>query len=613
MYTRASYSSTNYVNTTEWPNGQHEIYAVAITVDAGESIPGNNDLTDTNAAELAIGISAPRIAVFSNDISQFFVAVPFFEAGQTQEVVAKFEEDSYWRVKVVNYQNVEVRRFEGRGSSCYAAWDGTDELGNPLPYGFYDYLIEARPSNYGPLSLMGTDPHSAVAVTEVLAAGNDCSPLNPAADYKRTQPAMQFSRTSIDVKEVIASPSLNPVKEAAEKLYDALVSKQEKPFPSSPEEALIVGLTSYFVEPPPMPPILKDGEWVQWEEIYGVTPPIEIQIPYSAQEAFPRSLTKRDVDGDADGPKQASWDDQVYTTRTPNRIPGNLFFGFAGTVGIGYQGHHPKSPPFAQPPGGKISLSDPPYGPLRNASTIAEGFSVNLGLGGWRTSFLLGDDNLNSTNLSPILGPGSGTGTFATKCNFGLLVGHMTAAARTDPNYFTTHSYYPVYSSYQPGAYQWIPLPAMDFGNGSINSKLRWMAIYGCNSLRQQDFIDLWAKFLLPMPPNLRLLLGAETGVYMHPIFGWRFAANLHGWTSGGNPMTIKDAWYDASAVAHAESAKTWKVWKRPGTTVMTVVYRDTTQGGTWNTLNDRIWQWGTGVSLDWFDISLDSATVYEP
>ena len=434
-----------------------------------------------------------------------------------------------------------------------------------------------------------------------------------AADYKRTAAAMQFSRTNCDVKENIKIPSLNPTKPAEEKSSDASDSTKEKLFPSSEEEALMAGLTSYFIESAPMPPVYTNDVLLPWEDVYGPTPPLEVQIPASTQEEFLQGLSDKSLDGAGDGPQQANWGDQTYTTRTPNRIPGNLFFGFAGTVGIGFQGHHPKSPSFALPAGGVVSSSHPPYGPLVNASTIANGFSINMGLGGWRTSFLFGNDNFNSTNLAPILGPGTGTGNYATKCNFGFVVGHMTAASHQDENYFTTHSYYPVYNSSQPGFYQWIALPGMDFGNGGSTSKLRWMALYGCNSLRQQDFIDLWTKFLLPMPPNLRLLLGAETGVYLHPVFGWRFAANLHGWTNGDIPMTIPDAWYDAAALAHSESAKTWRFWDRPGTTVMTVVYRDTTQGGSWNTFNDSIWNWGTDISFDWFDVSLDSVTVYVP
>jgi hypothetical protein len=307
----------------------------------------------------------------------------------------------------------------------------------------------------------------------------------------------------------------------------------------------------------------------------------------------------------------SSYPDGIYTTSTPNRVPGNLFFGYAGTVGIGYQGHHPKSGSFALPPGGVVSPTHPPYGPLTHASTIANGFSIDMGYAGWRTSFLLGDDDFNSLDLFPVLGPG--TGTFASKCDFGLLVGHMTAAAHIDENYWTTHSYYPFYNTQQPGAYQWIAMPGMDFGNSSGTSRLKWMALYGCDSLRELDYDDLWARFLLPMPPNLRLLLGSEEGVFMHPRFGYRFAADLNGWTTqDGSPMTIYNAWCDAAADTDTQEAKRW--WWHPfglGTRHMTAVYRDDFEEGSWRTLSDSIWNWGTDISSEWADLSFISQQVY--
>jgi len=236
--------------------------------------------------------------------------------------------------------------------------------------------------------------------------------------------------------------------------------------------------------------------------------------------------------------------------------------------------------------------------------------------GGWRTSFLLADDNFRSIDLAPQLGPGSGTSRFAINCNFGFIVGHMTASQRQDANYgYTSISYIPFYASSSPVArYDWVGLPGMDLGNGSIFSKLRWMALYGCNSLREADYSDMWTKFVLPMPPNLRLVLGAEDGVYIDPRFGPLFAGNLHGWTTAnGQPMAIFDAWADAAGYAFAQEANRW--WRHPlglGTRSMTAVYRDTTQGGSWSTLSDSIWNWGTDISLDWFDVSFISRIVYQ-
>lgn len=613
-----SFPSTNFgvwINSTEWPNGPHEIYANATIADSAETTPENDAQADpTNATVYAVGVSPSQLVTFSNYISQFFVATPYFQAGQTQEVVAQFEQDSYWRVTVVNYQDTEVRRFEGQGTSCYAAWDGNDQFGSPLPYGFYDYIIDARPSEYGSLSLV-TSPSGAARMSAVISAAGT-NDTDPAAVYRRTAPAMQFSRTNCDIVENIQIPSLNPQPPAT----TSTNSDPNPPFPSSPQEALVNGRTSYFIQPPPMPPVRTNisGVWtsVPWADVYGPQPPIEVQIPLRTQEKFLQSLNDS-LNGRTplpDDPQPQDWPDATYETRTPTRIPGAIFFGFAGTVGVAYQGHHPSSPPFGYPPGGALA-SPPPWGKIASASTLATGFSTDMGLAGWRTSFLKGNDNFNSLDLAPVLGPGTGTGTFATKCNFGLVVGHMATSAYEDPNYYATVSYVPIYNSSQPGGYQWIALPGMDFGNGGVYSKLRWIAFYGCNVLNERDYIDQWTKFLVPMPPNLRLILGSEEGIFVDPRFGPLFADNMNGWTTqNGQPMSIFNAWCDAASFAFAMENKKFKhrlpLWGL-GTRHSTAIYRDTTQGGSWDTLSDSIWSWGTDVSYDWFDVSFYSQQVF--
>jgi len=558
LYSVPSENFTVYINTCEWPNGPHEIYAVATTVDYGETIPESDDAQATNAANFAVGVSTSRFVTFSNYISQFFVAVPFFApgAGQTQEVVATFAEDSCWRLTVLDYQSTPVRQFTNQSSSLYAAWDGNDSLGNPLPYGYYDYYIEARPSRYGCLD--GMAAMNALSSSSVASASNASS--ETASEISQIPAAIQFPRNSSAVREDVKIPSLNPAPSATEINSSALVASaiESRIISYDGTNELINGVPAILY-----PPI--------------TTPRIDL--------AFMDAALFDEIEP-MDASQNSSYGDAVYTTSTPNRMPGNLFMGYAGTVGIGFQGHHPPGPGYALPPGGVISASHPPYGPLRNASVIANGFSIDMGLYGWRTSFYLGNDNLNSTNLFPEAGTYSGQGTFASRCDFGLLVGHMTATAYTDPYNYCTHSYYPVYNSKQPGAYQWI-------------------ALYGCNSLRYDDMNDMWTKFKLPMPPNLRLLLGSEDGVFIHPSFGGRFALDLN------NSMTIVNAWCEAAGYADQQTAKSWRYRFTMGTRRMSFVYRDDTQEGSWRTINDSIWNYGGDISLDWFDVSFTTRQVY--
>lgn len=609
---------STWINTTEWPNGPHEIYAVATTVDGGETID-TDDSASTNVASMGIGVSTSRIENFENYISQFFVAVPYFDpvAGQTQEVTAVFAEDSYWRITVVDYQDTEVRRFEGQGTSCFAAWDGNDQFGTPLPFGFYDYIIEARPSQYGPLSLIGSGSSSAMMTSQSgKSAANQ--PFDFAAEYKQTPQAMRFPRATRSSAEKIEIPSLAPQKPAVVTLQEAKpLAENGKTLPTSPEDAMMAGLTSYFIEQPPFPPVTIEvkGEWitVPWEEAFGPQPPTEVKISEEEQEKFLQELEQRlkglEIGQQANEPQVSSWGDATYMTRSPTRFPGSLFMGYAGTVGIGFQGHHPNGNGFSIPVGGIISGDQPPYGALLSASAIANWFSINMGLGGWRTSFYLGNDKLRVTNITYAA---NRVGTFAAKCDFGLIIGHMTASQNAS-QLGATHSYFPLYNAdISTTSYQWLALPRFDLGQVGRPDTLKWMGLYGCFSLRQQDFNDMWTKFLVPMPPNVRLLLGSENGVFIHPIFGSRLAANMHGWTStNGVPMTIVQSWYDAARAADTETAKSFKWRYRMGTRVMTTGYRTTLLGGSWNTINDSIWNYGSDISYDWFDLSHDSTQVY--
>ncbi len=560
------------INSCEWPNGQHEIYAVVTTVDAGETLPDSDDETETNAANFAIGVSASQFVTFSNYISEFFVTTPFFDPaqGQTQEVMAAFPEDTCWNLYVLDYNYNPVQEFSGQSSSLDVTWDGTDGNGNQTYYGFYDYYIEARPLRFG----CPSGPTSMSSAR--MLAGRSTSSAISSSSSQQLPARIQFNELG-GIQEIINTPSLNPLPSEEMEMAASL----------SAERVITYVGTNEFING--VPAILYPPE------------PDESLTSTRAARAGLRTGAIP-MDGGSGG---STFDDGVYTTDFPNRVPGNLFKGYAGIVGVGSQGHHPHSPSFPLPPGGVISLSHPPYGALHNATVIADGFSKQMVKYGWRTGFNLKDDNLNSTNLFPVLGAGSGDGTFAKNCHFGLLVGHMTATSYTDPDYYVTHSFFPVYNTVQPGRYQWIPLPGMDFGKNDGSSPLKWMCLYGCNSLRYEDADDMWTHFVLPMPPNLRLLLGSEEGVFIHPSFGPRFADDLN------NSMSIVDAWCEAAGYADIQTAKSLRYRFTMGTRHMSYAYRDDSQGGSWRTISDSIWNWGSDISTDWYDINYTTRQVY--
>lgn len=188
-------------------------------------------------------------------------------------------------------------------------------------------------------------------------------------------------------------------------------------------------------------------------------------------------------------------------------------------------------------------------------------------------------------------------GSFGLGCHFGLLVGHMIGVDNSQ--FHASHSYYPFWNppppvpGEMPRSYDWIALPEMDSGQSvSIlggNLPLLWMGLYGCNSLRINDANDLWTKFLLPFPENVRVLLGSDTAVYIHPAMGSTFGNNVTGTGNPANAMSIIGAWYSAGGVAHRAAATTRNPFKRPGTTRLTAVFR-TSDGSSDSTYRDTIY-----------------------
>ena len=75
--------------------------------------------------------------------------------------------------------------------------------------------------------------------------------------------------------------------------------------------------------------------------------------------------------------------------------------------------------------------------------------------------------------------------------------------------------------------------------------------------------------------------------------------------------MTIAGSWYDAATLADQRRSQAWYHKIVMGTYQMSVAYRDDSYTGSWSTLQDSIWNWGTDISFYWGDITLDEQRVY--
>jgi hypothetical protein len=455
------------LNTTEWPNGPHLVFAVAKVTTGTETTGFPSNVQDGHAASVFTPVT------FDNYVSIWAFSEPIFEPslGESQHITAKFPAYSSWTLEIRDEFDTLVRSGSGTGYTMDFAWDGRDNGGFDLPDGEYQFSVNATESNPPPRPPPG---------------GEGGGPPAPGGN-----------------------------------LAMAADGGFGEGLPTTPRQALLAGLDSYFVASPPMPPVKKDGKWVPWEEVFGPLPPIQAKL----SDKLIESLLLGDGGGQMalNGPEGAGGGGGAAR---PNRPPPKKIKGKPGRVGVAWQGHHPDTtngiPGFTRPANivGLITL-DPnyvlPYGMIRNAKPIADKFASTMEKYGWSTAFNYGNDRITAPLLRK---PSKGGSNLFNYCNIGLLVGHGIRGTTQDGRATSTPSlqtYFPIYRT-GVNAYDWVRMSEFDFGGGPVG--LRWMGIYACNILYRDNALDMYNKGVLPMNTSMHILCSAESSVFMYDTFG---------------------------------------------------------------------------------------------
>ncbi|MGH7954152.1 MAG: hypothetical protein ACREFE_19845, partial [Limisphaerales bacterium] len=242
------YDTTGYawINTTEWVNGTHKIWAVARMTDSADTTPDSEAESESGDNETGIGVSSVQTMDFDNFISQYFVATPYFDtaAGQIQEITAQFKQNSTWYLYVLDANSDVIVAYEGEGTSLYVAWDGTDTNGDEVSDGYYDYYIEATPTASGDSMSTMQEASTSTDVTN-----QESEPLSVIGQLTaNTTPLVPFQSTP----QTLMASTFEPV--AAQFEHDPLIQ-----IPTSDNN--IISLkpvppdTNTVSQPPPPPPM----------------------------------------------------------------------------------------------------------------------------------------------------------------------------------------------------------------------------------------------------------------------------------------------------------------------------------------------------------------------
>ncbi|HEY5912775.1 MAG TPA: DUF6345 domain-containing protein [Verrucomicrobiae bacterium] len=408
-----------------------------------------------------------------------------------------------WTLQIQDASTNTVRTATGSGGSMVFNWDGTGNGGTNLPVGNYTYLIAVQ-TNGLPLPQGGGGP------------------LNT---NLRPPPGMAGSLLS--------------------------ASKTDAWYPTTVNEALSAGLTSYYSLFPPLPPIRSNGVVITFPFTW-----VEIPIPETVQDSFLLDVAGTMVNGPS---QEKDWSGpSSQSTRSPVRPPALPTRGRAGFFGVAYDtyrgvasGYYRLPPlnglPGTPPPrleleGQTVSLSRFTYGAMKPHIAQARNFIKEMKRGNWAMSFDRFDDALTIGDLR-----GSGANIF-NNVSIGLLLLHGTYGSSED---WTANGCHQMYFPITAGASaQYLRMSEMNLGSADTNG-LKWMAIHACYSLYEPNWWNMQNYAVQPYNGNLHLLLGIDS-------LSWadlQIQANWAKYMTRGKivltPMTIQEAWFTSARDAY--------------------------------------------------------------
>lgn len=490
----APFSGTLPIDTRNFANGTHRL-SVSYENDGDAGTTGGDDpITDLGA-----GYGVTNITVtFSNFLSNFRARYTAFrpDLGQTEQVYATWATPRSWKVSFTPFNdlNNEIRWFTNCGTHVVVNWDGLDTNGAPV------------------------DPQLLAVNIYDLGA---CTPAPPSGGGGGGSP-----------------PSLDLMSRASASDESSSVGW----FPKSEEAAIAAGLTSYFVEPPPMPPVDVESNGVSvtvsWEEAYGPIPWTEMPVSTDQQELSETLINSAQSFGF--GPDTPGVDGDPVT------IP--VFINKIGSFLIAFQGHHPLFSPSNRPdrglPFGQATMSTssaPPWGHLRSPYRIARDLSALFPRMGYQNAgYIHKDDALTATEMKK--SSLSGSHVFDT-ANIGLFIGHSAGEKETITALGHNQTYIPIYDSVA-GTITWIGMNDMRWGS----SDLKWMAFYSCNIFRDSPrnfpcYSAMKNASHLAMGNQLHIMQGYLTEATIHPDFAAYWTYALSGKTSVAANHTVIGAW----------------------------------------------------------------------
>lgn len=452
---------SNYViNTCEWANGPHVLFATAECISQLEG--------PDNAVGLIGRAVSPFVPVmFSNLVTRISFSQVFFQPslGQTQQVGALFAANVNWTLQIRDIYSNEVRSATGSGASMLFNWDGTGDGGTNLPAGVYYYYISAQTNGQAPQS-PGSGGSDASSMSSMSLSG----PGSGSSTQLWARPADGSGPAAPLVLYALGHHTNGLV------IYERSSADTQTTFFSGAELS---------------------------GESGGGGDPLPAGYGGPASEATPAAPERPATAPMANSPGTYGVGYQMYNANGTNPV-----YASPLTDNSGIQGTYVslESNP------GTLSL---PWAPQHEADRAAWNFIAGMDRGGWTMNLFQDNDNLKIFNLV-------GSSTPFNGVNLGLLILHGTYG--TSPDYTTGRPVRQIYLPIASGAaVSYLRMSQMSLGGDQTNG-LKWMAILACNSLFHADWSSMQSQQVYPYNSNLHLLLGVGTFFALEPTLAQNWA-----------------------------------------------------------------------------------------
>jgi hypothetical protein len=499
---------SNYViNTCEWGNGIHTLFATAKCTSDFEGPMG------VGLQSVAVGhaVSSYVPVTFNNLISRISFSEPLFnpDAGQTQQVSAVFAANSDWNLNIVDAFSNVVFTTTGSGTTMQYYWDGNGNGETSLPAGIYYYYISAQAN--------GESSDIVIGGSSVSDGGTVPSP-----SFARSSGASSDSSSPTELWAVPADLSDGPVPLA---LYPPGVDTND--------------LTIFQASP---------------AEIQSLRPLVVHVKPNVAMNSG-STFSAEDTGGAPSAPASQS------APPAPNRPPSTPAVKIAGTFGIAYQRCLSTNISIVTPLNGFPVLPGQQAQHVKlNTNTMANvtltmpaepmfedmanTFVAQMENGGWSPSFVKVDDDLRASDLQ-------GSGNVFNQVNLGFLMLHGSYGTTIDYNANQTLDIYFAVENRANNNASWVRLSDMSLGSAnSATNSLRWMVIFACNSLRQANYNSMNNGGTLPINNKLHLLFGGNSLIYPNENIAGLWARAILG-LSFIYPQQLRSAWYDSARTSY--------------------------------------------------------------